>query len=375
MTTKKGAKSPEIQSLVRDIEFNTRELQCCIIGKMKCITQEVRTQVNFLLHDKDALVNSTSESHIAQRKLLDEARLSLYKKSEPLTEKRATLESSYRALQASDTDRDGVERALQENTKAVNDFLSASQENDRALQEHDSAFEQLAIFREEHKKVGQIHDLVSKLHPHVMNICFNTKKLSENNSQMQSQILNLESSTKSLLDGNRELTNDELVNQCVLIEVLRNKFFEGRSGTTHECNEFRSQNSIPIMQEEMANSSQIMSWVLGEYNKACIEWDKALSLLQRVTENNTEAYERNIQVFPTFNRALKLYQNILFSGLKTEENTNEDNEDCCICLSEKKRGQKVIKWTKCLHSFHDQCVLQWMRGYSSCPLCREALPE
>ena len=102
-TKREDTISVKCQNLIRNIESNTRELQC-ITGKMKCNTRNAQTLARTLLHDKDALVNSTIQSHRAEHRMLDKAWLTLCKKSYALSDERKTF-ASYRTLQLSDTDR------------------------------------------------------------------------------------------------------------------------------------------------------------------------------------------------------------------------------------------------------------------------------
>ena len=361
----------QIQNLICDIEFNTRELQSIIV-EMRSNIQSIPAQTHTLLHDKDAMLYSSIESHIARDRKLYEAWSSLDKKTEALTVKSETLARSYRALQASHS----VEKAWQENTKAVNIFLSANLEINRALEELRNAFKQHNKAREDYKKVCDIWEIVLKFPEHGANLSANTEKLSENNNDLKNQTRILKSSTDALLDGNTALTYSELlVNKCVLLEGTRNVLHQERSTIIHQCNELISRPLIRITQEDPANSCPVNAWVWEEYTMAGKMYDKSGRILAHVSEESNRALQGNIQIFQEYNKALKLYNRILGSDLKTEENKDEESGDCSICLCELECGQKVIKWTKCLHLFHDHCILDWVPEKSTCPLCREPLPE
>ena len=366
----------QIQNLIRDIELNTRELHY-ITNEMRCNTDSLHAQVHALLHDKDGLVKWTVQYYIGMRRILDGTRSSLDKKSDTLSDKSKTLDASYRALQVSDTaDRDGVEKALQENTKAVIDFFRASRENDRALQEHDIAFTKHAKAREEHEKIAQIYDLVCKTQAMITDLWEHTKRLSENTGELKSQTLILQSSTESLLEGNTELTDSELlVNKCVLIEgaynALRQEF------STIIRRELPDIVLLGTMEEDEANCSQTRAWVREEYSKARTEYEKVHISFHRINVERSTVQLGNLLAFQEYNKALKLYKVIksLGSGMQYEENKDEDKGDCCICMSKMESGEKLIKWTKCNHIFHSHCILDWIPEKPSCPLCREPLPE
>ncbi|KAG6433954.1 hypothetical protein SASPL_105573 [Salvia splendens] len=45
-------------------------------------------------------------------------------------------------------------------------------------------------------------------------------------------------------------------------------------------------------------------------------------------------------------------------------------EECAICLSEFKIGERIRVLEKCSHGFHMQCIERWLNSCSSCPICR-----
>ncbi|XP_047938207.1 RING-H2 finger protein ATL66-like [Salvia hispanica] len=44
--------------------------------------------------------------------------------------------------------------------------------------------------------------------------------------------------------------------------------------------------------------------------------------------------------------------------------------ECAICLSIFQEGERVKVLPLCRHGFHSDCVDEWLRTRSSCPLCR-----
>ncbi|GLJ39077.1 hypothetical protein SUGI_0796560 [Cryptomeria japonica] len=49
--------------------------------------------------------------------------------------------------------------------------------------------------------------------------------------------------------------------------------------------------------------------------------------------------------------------------------------DCPICLSDFADGEKIRVLPECNHSFHRQCIDQWLLSHSSCPTCRRSLVD
>mmetsp|Transcript_493 Transcript_493/g.795 ORF Transcript_493/g.795 Transcript_493/m.795 type:complete len:294 (-) Transcript_493:87-968(-) len=51
------------------------------------------------------------------------------------------------------------------------------------------------------------------------------------------------------------------------------------------------------------------------------------------------------------------------------------NDECSICLLSYKPGQTIClaKNTRCKHVFHHDCIEEWLKDHSDCPLCRTNL--
>lgn len=47
-----------------------------------------------------------------------------------------------------------------------------------------------------------------------------------------------------------------------------------------------------------------------------------------------------------------------------------ENKNCPICLNDYEAGQEIAE-TNCHHIFHDQCLRDWLKDQSTCPMCRE----
>lgn len=47
--------------------------------------------------------------------------------------------------------------------------------------------------------------------------------------------------------------------------------------------------------------------------------------------------------------------------------TPETDLECCICLE---KGKENFVALKCNHSFHKNCILEWIKEKQTCPMCR-----
>nr|CAD1829762.1 unnamed protein product [Ananas comosus var. bracteatus] len=52
--------------------------------------------------------------------------------------------------------------------------------------------------------------------------------------------------------------------------------------------------------------------------------------------------------------------------------SSQEKLDCVVCLSEMKDGENARRLSWCGHCFHAECVDEWLRSHSTCPLCRSS---
>lgn len=49
--------------------------------------------------------------------------------------------------------------------------------------------------------------------------------------------------------------------------------------------------------------------------------------------------------------------------------------DCAICMGRFKEGESATVFPRCLHPFHAECAVRWLRDRRNCPTCREEVFE
>jgi hypothetical protein len=56
-----------------------------------------------------------------------------------------------------------------------------------------------------------------------------------------------------------------------------------------------------------------------------------------------------------------------------DSNLDYSHNHCIICLGAYKNGESIC-WSNndsCHHSYHSNCILEWLSKHSECPQCRE----
>lgn len=61
------------------------------------------------------------------------------------------------------------------------------------------------------------------------------------------------------------------------------------------------------------------------------------------------------------------------SSAATDPERN-DGKQCTICLENLVRNEQVMV-TPCSHTFHNDCLVPWVKGHGNCPVCRFVLCE
>ncbi|KAK4441192.1 RING finger protein 11 [Sesamum alatum] len=71
--------------------------------------------------------------------------------------------------------------------------------------------------------------------------------------------------------------------------------------------------------------------------------------------------------------AVEELESVIHDGDKDVGSEKLSAKSCSICLEEILNGKRVCR-LPCLHVYHGDCVVRWLRGSHVCPLCRYPLP-
>ena len=90
-------------------------------------------------------------------------------------------------------------------------------------------------------------------------------------------------------------------------------------------------------------------------------------------ENNDEAINANIISMNKKYRPTdkKFIEKLIINEIKDINKLGI--KECTICLQNFKIGDKIIHLPYCIHTFHSECIINWMNTNNICPLCKSAL--
>jgi hypothetical protein len=60
--------------------------------------------------------------------------------------------------------------------------------------------------------------------------------------------------------------------------------------------------------------------------------------------------------------------------VKLEAKRIAGDDHCIICRDVFNVGDTVLRMPSCVHCFHDECAMMWLKSHNSCPTCRRELP-
>ncbi|KAG5570250.1 hypothetical protein H5410_060016 [Solanum commersonii] len=117
----------------------------------------------------------------------------------------------------------------------------------------------------------------------------------------------------------------------------------------------------------LVNGKVFMEWVSPAVLKA-YQWQVSTveSSLREISDifdiNATKGLSQEvIKKLPKYN----------FCSVNTDRESQEVT--CAICLQDFKDGDSTRVLPSCKHSFHTQCIDEWLIRHGSCPICREEI--
>ena len=54
--------------------------------------------------------------------------------------------------------------------------------------------------------------------------------------------------------------------------------------------------------------------------------------------------------------------------------SQHSSEKCSVCLSDLQEGEQVMK-LRCFHTFHKDCITDWLVRKAECPICKTPISE
>jgi hypothetical protein len=87
-----------------------------------------------------------------------------------------------------------------------------------------------------------------------------------------------------------------------------------------------------------------------------------------MVEINLEEIPENVE-----SEELKIDENKRLDIISRKCTVQEISKECSICLEKIKKDDNVTT-IDCAHTFHYNCIMEWGKYKSECPLCRTNIP-
>lgn len=71
--------------------------------------------------------------------------------------------------------------------------------------------------------------------------------------------------------------------------------------------------------------------------------------------------------------AKKVIESLPRIKINSDNLSEYSDKDCLVCMDSVQLENITIK-LKCLHYFHEQCIVDWLKVHNTCPVCREEYP-
>ena len=89
-------------------------------------------------------------------------------------------------------------------------------------------------------------------------------------------------------------------------------------------------------------------------------------------EDMNRALQQSLNEQPTLERSEHIINIPSDEYINVKDN---DNKSCCICLVDFEDNSKISILPKCNHIFHTECIIEWGKYKTSCPVCRNTCIE
>ncbi|KAL0436915.1 UNVERIFIED_CONTAM: RING finger protein 11 [Sesamum radiatum] len=134
---------------------------------------------------------------------------------------------------------------------------------------------------------------------------------------------------------------------------------------------------LKIKKSVLVPGEELGSWVswYEERKRVDPEFEKDYAEAISRPRNEMELYEEATSLTACKSASSWAFEE-LESVIHDKDDGKIDEESakwCSICLEEILNGKRVTR-LPCLHVFHGDCVVRWLRGSHVCPLCRYPLP-
>ena len=211
-----------------------------------------------------------------------------------------------------------------------------------------------------------------------INIIENSRILVFNNNSDINFLSNLINYESNIINNESNISNDEsnIINNESNISNDESNIINDESNIFNDDsnisnNEFNISNRTFIFNEM---NNDIYIYESNRENRTLINNESSI----RNIISNDNLYDI-ISQFLNITNSLEVFEDVIVSlsnndlkNLKTYENNNLNNINCCICM-EDIQNKELISELNCTHQFHESCIKNYLDKYNyKCPICRNS---
>ena len=147
---------------------------------------------------------------------------------------------------------------------------------------------------------------------------------------------------------------------------------EAKQENSKSCEDSKNENKQKADTEKQKNMSSSFS---SRFSRR-ISGLSTISQSERSQAGNSVSSQRSRQrsSIASLNQSLRQSRNgfVAFIAATISPDQYDEKDVCTICLCDYEEGDEIASSpnSKCKHSYHKECILEWLMKHDNCPCCR-----